>query len=98
MAAEAGGFLHPVHRALPDRRQSLRPNRLPGLRNIAASVIGSTENVSLVTVTLPESGDSFIVIVIPSNNGGYNPIVISANNPDFKAGDHGCPVKQRSGF
>ena len=50
-------------------------------------MIGSTENVSLVTVTLPESGDSFIVIVIPSNNGGYNPIVISANNPDFKAAD-----------
>lgn len=38
-------------------------------------MIGSAENLSLATVTLPESGDSFIVIVI------------SANNPDFKAGD-----------
>jgi len=44
------------------------------------------KDVALATVTLPESGKSFIVLLIPAATG-YKPVVIAAEDPSFKPGD-----------
>jgi hypothetical protein len=51
------------------------------------SVWSAAKNVSLATVTLPESGDSFIVLLIPAVEGGYKPVVIVAKDANFQPGD-----------
>ena len=51
------------------------------------SVWAVDKKVSLVTITLPEEGNSFIALLIPSPNGGYSPVLIPSENPSFKGGD-----------
>lgn len=44
-------------------------------------------DVSLSTITLPESGKSFIALMIPAPKGGYVPVVLRADDPGFRPGD-----------
>lgn len=56
------------------------PARQFSLRSVA-------KDVSLVNITLPENGKSFIILLIPSPTGGFKPVVISSDDPAFKPGD-----------
>lgn len=46
-----------------------------------------SKELALASVTLPESGSSFIVILIPSPTQGFTPVVLASDDPKFRPGD-----------
>lgn len=56
------------------------PARLFSLRTV-------DKDLSLVDITLPETGKSFIVLLIPSAESGFKHVVITDGDPKFQPGD-----------
>lgn len=47
----------------------------------------TNKEISLCSITLPETGKAFAVILVAAKPAGYKPIVVRTDDPTFEAGD-----------